>query len=301
VKSVSIVAERALAQHCEALVRKAPGLAELIVRLDAAAGKLARGLAGALAPLAGGKGVTVKPRPAREVSEIEFSLLIPELSASTLFGLGAEALPLVVSLDAGAVLRMVDRTFGGRGAAPAQLPAEFPGSADMMIERLEGLVTAELNAAFAPWGSAALTPLRRSGALDELEAFPGIDQLVLVELQVSEPAGDAWPITLALPAATLAAMSAGSAAERARLPRSAADPLAEPFAGIRLDCTAVLVDMRLSMKTVAALRPGAMLPVAVARQVPLRLADRSGEGPVLATGTVGAAEDRVALQITSAT
>lgn len=292
-----IVAERAVAQHCAELVRTAPGPAELTARLNEAAARLARTLAPALAPLAGGKGLAVKPREARETSELEFSLLIPGLAANTLFGAGPQAQPLVVSVDAGAVLRMVDRTFGGRGAAPEKLPEEFPGSADLMIARIETLLGAQLSAALGLPADAPLTALRRSGVLDDLQAFPGIDTLVMLELQVVEAGGETWPITVALPHATLVALFAGPPAPAART-RRAADPLAEPFAAVPLDLSAVLVDMRMSMKVLAALRPGALLPVAVARQVPLRIA--ATDGPTLATGTVGAAEDRVALQITSA-
>jgi len=292
-----IVAERAVAQHCAELVRTAPGPAELSARLNEAAARLARTLAPVLAPLAGGKGLVVKPREARETSELEFSLLIPGLAANTLFGVGHEAQPLVVSVDAGAVLRMVDRTFGGRGAAPEKLPEEFPGSADLMIARIEALLGAQLSAALGLPADAPLAALRRSGVLDDLQAFPGIDTLIMLELQVVEAGGESWPITIALPAATLTALFAGAPAAAPRA-RRAADPLAEPFAAVPLDLSAVLVDMRMSMKVLAALRPGALLPVAVARQVPLRIA--ATDGPTLATGTVGAAEDRVALQITSA-
>ncbi|MFC3175351.1 flagellar motor switch protein FliM [Novosphingobium bradum] len=300
----SIVAARPLAQHCAELVRAAPGIDDLTARLETCAGKLARSLVAALAPLAGGKGLAIKARPARQVGVGDLILELPGLAACTLMGLGAEALPLVAALDAAAVLRMVDRTFGGRGAAPEPLPAEFPGSADLMIGRLEGLVATHLAAALALPGTAPLLPLRRAGLLDELEAFPGHDRLVLVDLQVTEPGGDSWPITLLVPPATLAALFAGPA-PRPASPRRAADPLARPFADVSLACSAVLVDMRMSMKTLAALRPGTLLPVAVARQVPLRICDSAsdaggGDGPILATGTVGAAEDRVALQINTA-
>jgi len=278
-------------------VRTAPGPAELSARLNEAAARLARTLAPVLAPLAGGKGLVVKPREARETSELEFSLLIPGLAANTLFGVGHEAQPLVVSVDAGAVLRMVDRTFGGRGAAPEKLPEEFPGSAGLMIARIEALLGAQLSAALGLPADAPLAALRRSGVLDDLQAFPGIDTLIMLELQVVEAGGESWPITIALPATTLTALFAGTPAATPRA-RRAADPLAEPFAAVPLDLSAVLVDMRMSMKVLAALRPGALLPVAVARQVPLRIA--ATDGPTLATGTVGAAEDRVALQITSA-
>lgn len=295
-----IVAERPLAQHCAELVRTAPGAAELAARLNEAAARLARNLGPALAPLAGGKGLVVKPREVRELAEIEFSLLIPGLAANTLFGVGPEGQPLVASIDAGAVLRMIDRTFGGRGTVPDKLPAEFPGSAGLMIARLEALLGAQLSAALGLPADAPLVALRRSGVLDELAPFPGVDSLTMLELQVVEAGGETWPITLAMTPATLAAIFAAAPAPTAGKRRRAADLLARPFAEVPLGLSAVLVDMRLSMKVLAALRPGALLPIAVARQVPLRVSDPSGDGPTLATGTVGAAEDRVALQITSA-
>jgi flagellar motor switch protein FliM len=74
-----------------------------------------------------------------------------------------------------------------------------------------------------------------------------------------------------------------------------ADPLSEPFAELPLEMSAVLVDMRISMAAIAAIKPGSVLPVAVARNVPLRVGDKT-----IATGSVGAADDRVAIRITQA-
>nr|WP_281384449.1 FliM/FliN family flagellar motor C-terminal domain-containing protein [Novosphingobium flavum] len=96
-----------------------------------------------------------------------------------------------------------------------------------------------------------------------------------------------------MPLPTLAA-ALGSAPRGKPAPRKA-DPLAAPFAEIDLPLRAVLVEMRMSMSALAALEPGMVVPVAVARQVPLCHGNRT-----IATGTVGAADDRVALQITRA-
>ena len=62
-----------------------------------------------------------------------------------------------------------------------------------------------------------------------------------------------------------------------------------------LEVTAVLVDMPLSMARLSGLRPGEILPVAVARSVPLRI-----DGRTLASGTIGEIDDRVAVQVTHA-
>ncbi|MBA3055783.1 MAG: FliM/FliN family flagellar motor switch protein [Sphingomonadales bacterium] len=65
--------------------------------------------------------------------------------------------------------------------------------------------------------------------------------------------------------------------------------------GAPLYLAGVLVDMRRAMAVLAAIEPGTVLPVAVARAVPLLLG-----GLAVASGTVGAADDRIAIQITTA-
>ena len=82
------------------------------------------------------------------------------------------------------------------------------------------------------------------------------------------------------------------AAARSRGPR-AADPAAAPFADLPLPLSALLVDMQVPLATISTLAPGVVLPVAVARAVPLRAGDA-----VLAHGTVGAQDDRVAIKLT---
>lgn len=290
-----LVAERPVAQHCPELLRAEPGAEELLPQLTRAGEKLARSLLPRLLPLAGGKGLALKAKPARMSTLDDIAMFAPDLAANSLLGLGPDSLPLLATLDAAAVLRMVDRTFGGRGEAPSPLPAEFPVSAELMIVRLEGLLLADLAAALLPDRIDPLHPLRRNGNLNLLEPFPKDAPLAMIELDVTEPAGDTWQITLALPLPTLSAACGAAPRRAAPVQHPVADPLSAPFADVPLELAAVLVDMHMSMATLAALEPGAVLPVAVARQVPLRLGQT-----VVATGTVGAADDRVALQILSA-
>ncbi|MEL0209334.1 MAG: FliM/FliN family flagellar motor C-terminal domain-containing protein, partial [Novosphingobium sp.] len=66
-----------------------------------------------------------------------------------------------------------------------------------------------------------------------------------------------------------------------------------PFADLPVELAAVLVDMKLPLAAVSALRVGQILPVPIARNVPIKVG-----GKTYACGTVGALEDRVAIQIT---
>jgi flagellar motor switch protein FliM len=296
---MSLKAERIAAQHCAELVRAAPGTDELAAMLGAGGERLARALVPALAPLAGGKGLTCKAKAARRSDLDDLTMFNPDLMAHLLLGFGGhdggDRLPLLALLDAAAVLRMVDRTFGGRGEAPSPLPDEFPLSAELLIGRLEELLVRHLAAALG-LDPAAITGLARSGSLNALDPFPRNDPVVALEIDVTEPAGDTWQVTLAVPLPTLAALFGGAPRKPSAAPRRAvADPLAQPFGDLPLTLRAVLVDMNMPMAALAALEVGQVLPVAVARAVPLRLGTVT-----VATGSVGAADDRVALQINTA-
>ena len=296
----ALIAERIAAQHCPELVRATPGPDELMPLLQRAAERFARTLAPALTPLLGGgtsgKVPTVKAQAARKGDLSELLMFSPDLAANCLLGVpGADApLPLLIAIDAAAILRMVDRTFGGRGEAPSPLPDSFPGSADLMIQRLEGVIAQHLGTALTGGKSGALEPLRRDSSLVALEPFAKDEPLATIEFDVGEPGGDSWLLTFALPLSTLSALFGADPRPARAIHHEPADPYAEPFAAVPLGLTALLVDMLMPMAVVAALEPGMIVPVAVARQVPLRVG-----GLTIATGTVGAADDRVALQITA--
>ena len=68
-----------------------------------------------------------------------------------------------------------------------------------------------------------------------------------------------------------------------------------PFADIPLTLRAVLVDMAVPFARLAGLAPGDVIPVSVARTVPI-----AAGGQTIAHGTVGALDDRVAVQLTKA-
>lgn len=291
----SFKAERALAQHCPELVPTAPGPDELIPLLERVGERFARTLAPALTTLIGGIGSRIEAAKASRTTLDALAKARAGLAANLLLGAGPDFLPLLVVLDGAAVLRMVDRTFGGRGDAPEPPPAAFPASAELLILRLEALLVEALGTALFPDRPGSLQPLRRHANLAALEPFSGNEPLVELQFAVTEPSGKTWPLTLAVPLPTLSLVCGAAPRPAAIRPRHVADPLAAPFGDVPLELAAVLVDMRMSMAVLAAIEPGTILPVAVARAVPLLLG-----GLAVASGTVGAADDRIAIQITTA-
>lgn len=284
----AFVAERAAAQHCAALIRRGPDAAELLPLLADFAQRLARALGPALAPLTGGVVPEVLAGPPVQG---ELPPDGQQLTAHCLFAAGVVESPLLMSVDGGAVLGMLDRAFGGRGEAPSVLPDQFPHSAELMLGRIAELLAAQLAEALPC--SPAVRPLRNSSDRTQLAPFPAGERIVSIEFTVMTDAAAQWQMRLALSEqATPALLGTGRSARHSRAPR-AADPAAEPFAGLELPLSAVLVDMALPIGTVSALRTGQVLPIAVARAVPLRIGAR-----IIAYGAVGQQDERVALQIT---
>lgn len=289
----AFIAERVAAQHCAELLRsRAAAPVEVRPALERALSRLARALPAGLAELLGAR-AHITLSPLRDSDAGELAVKAAPLAAHSL--LSADGATMLVTVDAGAVLRLVDRAYGGRGEVRGPLPDTFPLSAELMITRLEGLIVSRIAAAFELGGEGALAVLRRDGSLVQLAPFAEGTPLVLAELTVAEDGRDPWTIALALPTATLEALLGASENVGPGQPRTPASPADEPFADMPLELVATVIDMRMPFPAVAALVPGQLLPVAVARSVPLSIG-----GKIVAHGTIGALDDRVAVQITKA-
>ena len=296
----SFIAERPLAQHCAELIRQDAGgdaPFDALPSLARVGDRLVRILAPSLASLLGGVAPVIKPGAPAETDLAALTARIPALAANSLLAASTAALPMLVSVDAAAVLRIVDRTFGGKGQAPSPLPDVFPLSAEIMIRRIEAIIAGSLAEVLS---LDAIEPLRRDGSLIALEPFTE-DAALAVQTFTVEEAGQApWQVLVALPTASLRAIfgdgkQAGARPAAASAAPRPINPTDEPFGDLPLTLSAVIVDMRLTMSALADLRPGALLPVSVARNVPLRVGDKT-----IAHGTIGAIDDRVAIQISQA-
>ena len=291
------VAERALAQHSAALLRPGPdtGLdtADLVGGLERAGQRIAKALPGALAPLIGDVRLEIAHATPQQTSFGDYALNAAPLAANCLFAGAAGTMPFLVVIDAAAVFALVDRAFGGAGLPPEPMPRAFPLAAEFAIERLEALLGQAIAGALG--GKAdAIHPLRRDGDLAQLAPFANDTPLAVLSLKIGEGTRATWTIELAFPLTTLETLFASGDQPAPRTAPRAPDPQAEPFASLPLQLSAVLVDMALPLSALSQLEVGHVLPVMVARRVPLRIGDVT-----VAHGSIGAADDRVAIQILS--
>lgn len=287
----AFVAARPVASHSPALLRPKPGAAELIPALARAGERLAKAMRGALAPMLGGTEPAITCTRPAQTDYADFASEIPGLAANSLYAAGLQGALLMTSIEGEYVLRLVDRAFGGPGDTPGSLPREFPLSADLMIGRIENLIAARLAETL---GSAAIRPLRRDANLGQLQPFADTTPLAALSLNVLEAGRMPWSIALAFPLDTLADLFGhGERPSTPRPPRGPALPTDAPYADMPLPVSAVLVDMALPLSAISRLEIGQVLSVPIARQVPLRVAGRT-----VAAGSIGAVDDRVAIQIT---
>lgn len=288
------IAQRALARHCPELLRAAPQPEELLPQLAPVGERLARGFASQLAVLLGGEAPAVRAEAPRECDAAELVRVTAPLAANSLLALAGSDARILTSMEAEAVLRFVDRAFGGRGAAPSPLPEAFPLSAELMIARLEGFACTALAQALG-LPADAVSSLARAGAIGEVSPYGATSRLAVVDLHVIEADGASWTATFAFPMALVARLFGEHSPPPRVIDRRGRHPADEPFGDMPLTISAVLVDMRMAFSALAELRPGQIIPVAVARTVPLRVGDRT-----IAHGAVGALDDRVAIQVTQA-
>ena len=287
---------RPIARHAKALLRTGPTPAELLPALTRAAERMVRVLHRALAPLLGGKAPAVRciAAPA-EAASAALATRIAPLAANCLHAAGPAGAALFLSVEARTVFTLVDRAFGGAGEAPQPLPEQFPMSADLMAARIERAVATAAAAALEQ--NEDLPLVRRDGSFARLAPYADDTPLAVFEFSVDEPGLAPWSILAALPMTALPGLLAPqrAAAPKGGAHRGPASPDAAPFRDLPLPLRAVMAEVDLPVATVSALKVGQVLPVAIARIVPLRIGART-----IAHGTVGAVDDRVAVQLTRA-
>jgi flagellar motor switch protein FliM len=283
-----ILAAGRAASHAAILCRPAPTRAAPLPRLKAQHGRLARRVADALAAVLAVDEPQVRATAIEELTAGDLWRSIAPMAANALWSVEGTGHRLLVSIEGKAVMAELDRTFGGTGELEGPLPATLPLSADRLAERLERAVAD----AVAETLACTLAVAQRDTSLEVMAPYADETPVVLVACELGRPWRQAATITIVLPAEALGVLVAPDHGARPREQRAPAGPLDAPFCDLPLPLSATLVDMTLPLSRLAGLVPGAVLPVGVARAVPLSIG-----GTLIARGTVGELDDQVAVQI----
>jgi len=287
-----VVAAAVAAQHCPALRGRCTVPAALLPLLEQLGERLAPALEQDLARFSGSGRARIVSLGAETVTRGELAQRVGKLAGNALQGIAGSAHAMVVSVEIHAVLAELDRTFGGSGDVGDDIPATLSMSAELLSGRLEQLLAESLRAALpAP---CEMRLVERHSRISLLAPFEEGTELALLTLEVTQPSVRPWKVRFAVPLEGLPdLLDRRRSAPRNAIARPPADARERPFADVPLTIEATLVDMTVPLSRLAGLRPGAVLPVAVSRSVPLRAGDT-----IIAHGTVGDLDDRIAVQIT---
>lgn len=285
------VAAAIAANHCAALRGRCTVPAALVPLLGQLGERLAPALQQDLAGFCGTR-PQVRSLGVETITEAELAERIGPMAGNALQAIAGGEHRLLVSIDTHAVLAQLDRTFGGDGDIADPLPATLPMSADLLSARLEQLVADSLQAALPDGCGLACVDRNLRYAL--LAPFDAVAELALLTLAIEQAPARSWQVRFAVPFAGLPdLLDRRRSAPRNAIARAPADPRARPFAEVPLTLEATLIDMTVPLSRLARLEPGSVLPVGVSRNVPLRIG-----AAIIARGTIGECDDRIALQIT---
>ena len=202
----------------------------------------------------------------------------------------------LVVLDGGFVLSLLDLFFGGTGAAPATLPPEFSPAAEVMLQRLAGRFVAPLTAAWEPLAAQSFVARRPETNAALLAGIDGDDAAVVTRFGLA--GGNDAPVFIDIlyPVGALkpfAATLTGKVLDKAEPDPAWRAALTRSVMAVRFPVRSVLAEPIVPLSTLMALKPGDVIPISVAADVPVMVGrDRLG------AGTVGAANGRAAIRLT---
>lgn len=262
---------------------------------------LARTLADDLSPLLSGDRLDVTISEPEQLTGADALRRIGEVAANSLLRCGSSGETALLSFDFATALALTDRSFGGDGKMTGSVPELLPRSAALMVDEAAAMIAGAITR--VSYGDApppAGTPIRgeviiRSESAPRLKAFDLDAPCVMFTLAIANRQGCEWRVSLAVAAERMDRLLPGAGrGHRARpAKRTPATGMAAPFANMPLPLHVVLAEFDLSLARLQTLAPGDSIPLAMGRQVPLMVGEK-----VLAHGSIGTAEDRMAIRLT---
>ncbi|MDD3799402.1 MAG: FliM/FliN family flagellar motor switch protein [Novosphingobium sp.] len=293
------VAERVAAQHCPELLQGKRQAANPLKELARLGERLPEQLERQLAALCPGAKVEVRAGEPAELHASAANDRRAEPVLNSMLAVGPKEVMMIASVPRRAVLGLVDLALGGTGKEWDMPAGKLPLSARLMFGRVEKMLAGVLAGAMDLSDPELVKPKNAGAALEANTPFAGCRRTVL-PVEVAIAGTETWELVFVFPGSSVAALFANQGEAKGAAPAASrpaeASPQTEPFGGIPLPLKAVLVDMAVPVSMLSRLKPGMVIPVTVARSVPLIAGEQA-----VAHGSVGAVDDRAALQLTRIT
>lgn len=286
---------RAVAQHCAELTWRGPRPEERSEHLTAWCRDLAGELAQELGQLfsAGKLHVTVSAPEMLSGQEV-FEQIGP-VAVNSLLRCGSSDQTVLLSIDYATAIALTDCSFGGEGNRPDEVPAQLPRSVSMLVEQFAAMTADVIALSRGPSVGTRGDVLVRSESVTRLKPFSAEVEVALFRLTLAQGASSQWSALLAVASDRLDGLlpglsPAGSVRSTSARPSNGNSG---PFAAVPLGLEAVLSEFEMSLERLENLAPGDEFPLAVPRELPLRVGEQ-----VLALGALGTLDDHMALRVT---
>lgn len=199
-------------------------------------------------------------------------------------------------VDGKFALELLDLFFGGTGAAPHDMPSEFSPAAEAMLGRLAGIVAAPMTASWEPLAKVSFLPGRVEANPSMIAGLDGDDPMVITRFGIGKQHGKPVFIDIVYPVQSLKPYTPSLTG---KVLGAAPDPawqngLAKAVMTVTFPVRSVLAEPVISLAKLMELKEGDVIPITVAADVPVMVANGR-----LGTGTVGTSNGRAAIKLNS--
>ncbi|MEO0871247.1 MAG: FliM/FliN family flagellar motor switch protein [Pseudomonadota bacterium] len=288
---------RAIAQHCAELTERGPRPEERAEYLAAWRRDVAREVGLDMAQLLSGTKLEAQlGEPETMRGQAVFDR-IGAMAANSLLRCGLEGQIVLLSIPVATAIALTDRSFGGTGEPDTEPAQSLPRSAGLLVEQAARTIAQAIARVSTASGAADDVEgdvIIRSESASRLKPFTPVSECMVLELTLSASDGVSWSGMLAMPSECLESLlpGLGSGARGTDSEDTETDPADTALSVIPLSLQAVLAEFDLSLSELDRLAPGDRIPLAVARDIPLRLGSK-----LVASGSLGTLEERMALRL----
>lgn len=210
--------------------------------------------------------------------------------------LGMDGQPMLGVLDGALLLSLLDLFFGGAGDVASPLPREFSPAADALAERLGAGLAQALETAWEPLGRVGFSVGRCESNPALIGGIDAEDVVIVTRFGVAR--GDAKPVFVDI-LYPVAALKPHATELTGKVVAKPAEPdtrwqtsLTRAAMTVRLPVRSVLAEPTVSLARLMDLKPGDVIPIHFADDVPVMVG-----GSLLGTGTVGTSNGRAAIRL----
>jgi flagellar motor switch protein FliM len=213
-------------------------------------------------------------------------------------GAGQAGGQAMMVLDGRFVLEVLDLFFGGTGATPNELQAEFTPAAEAMIARMGALIADPLKTAWEPLARLDFVPGHVEANPAMIQGLDGDDAVIVTRFGIA--AGTARPVfvDIVYPVAALKPHTP-SLIGKVRAKTAAPDPawrngLTRAVMGVKFPVRSVLAEPTVPLSLLMNLKAGDVIPISFGPEVPVMVG-----GDQLGFGTVGTSNGKAAIRLNS--